>query len=81
GDGGWVADGFVKVSKSLPQSFRVSLIKYGEETTIEQFKIESGDTLRIPVDGSIFNEAVIVISGTTRFTRTPAGYQFGINQE
>ncbi len=81
GDGGWVADGFVKVSKSLPQSFRVSLIKYGEETTIEQFKIESGDTLRIPVDGSIYNEAVIVISGTTRFTRTPAGYQFGINQE
>ena len=81
GDGGWVADGFVKVSKSLPQMFRVSLIKYGEETTVEQFTIESGDTLRISVDGAIYNETVIVISGTTRFTRTPAGYQFGISQE
>ena len=80
-DGGWVGDGFVKVSKSLPQTFRVSLIKTGDGTAVEQFTIESGDTLRIPVDGSLFDETVIVISGTTRFTRTSAAYQFRISQE
>ncbi len=80
-DGGWIGDGFVKVSSSLPQTFRVSLIKYGDETTVEQYQVESSDTLRIPVDGSEIKESVIVISGTTRFTRTPAAYQFKISQE
>ena len=80
-EGGWVADGFVKVSKSLPQTFRVSLIKYGKEITVEKYSFKPGDVFQVPVDGSSYDETVIVISGTTRFTRTPAGYKFRVTQK
>lgn len=80
-DGGWVAEGFVRVSESLPQTFRVSLIKFGDEITVEKYTVESGETLQISVEGDESKETVIVVSGTTRFTRIPAAYKFKLNQE
>lgn len=79
GDGGWVSDGFVRIENRLPQIFRVQLIKQGQVKAIETFEVQPGDPLSIPVtfDQSM-DEAVLVVSGTTRFTRQVAGYKFKI---
>lgn len=77
GDGGWVADGFVRIQNILPQTFRLSLITLGERIDVQSFTIDSGEKIHLPLNfGNDFDEAVLVVSGTTRFTRQLANYRF-----
>jgi len=75
-DGGWQASGFVRIQNSLPQTFCLALIGIGPTTTVEKFEIPVNNTLDIPVH--IDDELILIISGTTRFTRQKAIYQFSI---
>ncbi len=77
GDDGWQADGFVRVQNALPQTFRLSLITQGSPTTVQSYALQSGENLSLPLNfGQDFEDAVLVVSGTTRFTRQPADYRF-----
>ncbi len=77
-DGGWEAQGFVRIANSLPQTFRLALIRdTGRQITVEQIALRPDNTADIPLNfGSGLDEAVLVVVGTTRFTRQQAGYQF-----
>ncbi|OGO28959.1 MAG: hypothetical protein A2Z16_05140 [Chloroflexi bacterium RBG_16_54_18] len=78
-DGGWRADGFVRINNLLPQDLRVSLILVGNETRIEHIKLDTQNHADIPVNLIGQSEyAVLVVSGTTRFTRQKAIYHFTI---
>jgi hypothetical protein len=74
-EGGWQADGFVRIENALPQSYRLSLVTYGDEITVTPLELDADNTLRIDISlsGDIYN-AVLVISGTTPFTRQSALY-------
>jgi immune inhibitor A len=74
-DGGWVAEGFARVQNILPQTFRLSLIKKGAATTVTEIPLNDGQTAEIQLSLKPGEQAVLVISGTTRFTRLPASYQ------
>ncbi len=80
-DGGWIPDGFVRISSQLPQSFRVSALNFGDDISVEKYTIESGEVISFQVDGKTADEVVLVVSGTTRFTRTPASYRFRVVKE
>ena len=74
-DGGWVADGFVRVQNSLPQTFRLALIKEGSDTTVEMIDVNEDQTAEIPLSiGSDVDNVILVVSGTTRFTREVGSY-------
>ena len=76
-DGGWEADGFVRIQNILPQDFRVALISQGRTTTVEHIPLSADNASDIPLSfGNGINEVVLVVSGTTRFTRQPAAYRF-----
>jgi immune inhibitor A len=79
--GGWEAAGFVRIQNVLPQTFRLALITHGTNGSVVQYIPMSTDqTAEIPLtigQGGV-SEAVLVISGTTRFTRQLAGYQITI---
>ena len=78
-DGGWTADGFVRVQNILPQTFRVSLITFGDETTVEYIQLSADNAAQIPLQiGSGVDRVVLVVSGTTPFTRQKAAYHFGL---
>jgi immune inhibitor A len=78
-DGGWEADGFVRIQNVLPQTFRVSLIHKGEETLVEQFTLNDLNELELDLQiGSGLDEVILVVSGSTRYTRQPAAYRFSI---
>ena len=78
-DGGWQADGFVRIQNVLPQTYRLALISRGKNTTVEYFIPGPEADLEIPLSiGGDVEEAILVISGTTRFTREPAPYRFEI---
>ncbi len=76
-DGGWQAKGFVRIQDTLPQTFSLSLIEQGKTTVIKTLQAKSDQTLSIPIQlGGDVNDDVLVVSGTTRFTRQQANYQF-----
>lgn len=78
GDGGWQTDGFVRVQNALPQTFRLDLIVLGAETTVQTIPVNADQTAEIPLSLKAGQQAVLVVTGTTRFTRIPAGYTIEI---
>lgn len=74
-DGGWLADGFVRVQNTLPQSFAVSLIRAGFPQTVEHYQVAAGEKLSLEVKIGDSEEYTLVISGTTPVTREKATYQ------
>ena len=79
--GGWESAGFIRVENVIPQTFRLALItRSSSGTTIQYIPISTDQTAEIPFtigkDGAY--EVVLVVSGTTRFTRSTAGYEFEV---
>ena len=80
GNGGWNAQGWVRIQNSLPQTYRLAVIYKGDVTTVEYLTLSNdGVSLEIPIDiGGEVDEVVLVVTGTTRFTRQKANYEFSI---
>jgi immune inhibitor A len=78
-DGGWTPDGFVRVDNTLPQTFVLSLILQGNgPTTVRSIPLASDQTASIPISLPPGGDAVVVLTGTQRFTRLPAGYTLDV---
>ena len=77
-DGGWIPKGFARVENVLPQTYRLALITKGDTTTVTQIPLDADQTAEIPLSLSSGDEAVLVVTGTTRFTTRPASYQIEI---
>ncbi len=79
-DGGWQTAGFVRTQNLLPQFYQLSLITFGETAKVTPIQLSPDNTAEIALDFSgEVDEAVLVVSGTTRFTRQPAAYRFRFN--
>ncbi len=78
GDGGWEAAGFVRIENILPQTYRLALITKGDTTTVTPIELSPDQTAEIPLSLGPGQEAVLIVTGTTRFTRLPAAYQIEI---
>lgn len=77
-DGGWVAEGFARVENVLPQTFRLSLIVKGDTTTVTQIPVNADQTAEFPLSLKPGEEAILIVTGTTRYTRLSAAYQVEI---
>jgi immune inhibitor A len=78
-DGGWVADGFVRIQNVLPQTYRLSVIHLGQNTRVDQYNLSGENVADIPIEiGNGTDEVILVVSGTTRFTTQKAAYRFNI---
>ena len=78
-DGGWEGAGFVRVENVLPQTYRLSLIVKGDNgTTVTPIPVNADQTAEIPLSLKNGEEATLIVTGTTRFTRQPAAYQVEI---
>ena len=80
-DGGWIAEGFVRVQNLLPQSFTVSIIRNGNPKTVEHYFVEAGEKLQLTIDinDPRHESVVLLVSGTTLFTTEKATYKIDIN--
>ena len=75
-DGGWQAAGFVRIENRLPQTYKLSLIREDKTKTVEYLEIKDDQTLSLKLDLS--SDVILVVSGSTRFTRLPATYEISI---
>jgi hypothetical protein len=81
-DGGWIGEGWVRNDNQLPQNFRLALIQKGvDQTSVEYIPLNPDLTANIPIDiGSQYDEVILVVTATTRFTRQPTAYQFALRR-
>ena len=67
----------MRLENVLPQTFRLAVIYQGEETRVQYIPLTADMTADIPLRiGGDIDEVNLVVSGTTRFTRQEATYQF-----
>jgi len=79
GSGGWEGDGFVRVQNTLPQTYRLALIQLGKTPGIQYLNLSEENTLRLPLQfGEGVEEQILVVTGTTRYTRQKAPYEYQI---
>lgn len=77
--GGWQAEGFVRVQNSLPQYYRVSLISFAEQITVTPLVFDENNRTEVKINlGSNIDSVILVISGTTPYTRQRALYEITI---
>jgi immune inhibitor A len=74
--GGWDGKGFVRVQNALPQTFRLALIMNNK--TVQIINVNADQTAQIPLSLKAGDKAVLVVVGTTRFTRETTAYQIEI---
>jgi hypothetical protein len=78
-DGGWQAEGFARVENALPQTFRLALIVKGsDKTSVQYIEVNADQTADIPLSLKSGESAVLVVTGTQRFTRLAAAYTIEI---
>ncbi len=74
-DGGWQSSGFARVENVLPQTFRLALIDKNGTTQVQTIPFNADQTADITVD---LSNAVLVVSGTTPFTRAEGNYSITV---
>jgi len=80
-DDSWDARGFVRVENLLPQTYRLNLIlKSGGETTVKEIPFTEGQNTEVPLSLDNGDEAILIITGTTRYTTIPAPYRIEITK-
>ena len=78
---GWQGDGWVRIQNVLPQSYGLALISVGDTTNVQYITLNPDITADIPFTvGNGVDNVVLVVSGTTRFTRQLAPYRFSLRQ-
>jgi len=78
---GWQADGWARIQNVLPQTYRLALISEGDTTNVQYISLNSDVSADIPFTiGNGVDNVVLVVSGTTRFTRQLAPYRFNVIQ-
>ncbi len=78
---GWIGEGFVRIKNILPQTYRVALVKLGAVPAVEYLPLAADNQLDVSFtigDDSGTNQVLLVVSGTTRYTRQRAPYQYQI---
>ena len=76
-DGGWIAEGFVRVQNVLPQTFGLALIKTSD-SSVTMIPVNADQTAEISISLKSGEKIYLVVSGTTRFTRELGSYQIEI---
>jgi hypothetical protein len=78
-DGGWNAEGFVRIMNALPQTYSVSLIEIGNMTVVKHLTLDAQNSIQIDVALSDdIQKVIVVISGTTPYTRQKAEYRIDV---
>jgi immune inhibitor A len=73
----WDTAGFVRIQNVLPQKYEIALISIGRETSVEYISLAADNSAEIPLSiGDDVEEVVLVVAGTTRYTRQPTAYRF-----
>jgi hypothetical protein len=77
GDGGWQAQGFVRTTGELPQTWALRLVRVqGGATNVEQPAVDGQGRATMTLGAG--ERGILAVIGTTPFTTEPASYSYAI---
>lgn len=75
-DGGWLSNGWVRFNNLIPQTYEIILLEYHSgKVNVNRIDIPATQEIQIPINGKINNRTILIVSGTTRYTRQAAYYE------
>jgi hypothetical protein len=78
-DGGWDAEGFVRLYNQIPQTYRLMLIARDGDSRVQEIPLDSAQRARVPISiGGGVDEYMLIVIGTARHTWRPAPYRISI---
>jgi immune inhibitor A len=78
---GWQPEGWARIQNILPQTYGLALISFGHTTNVQYITLNPDVSADIPFTiGNGVDSVVLVVSGTTRFTRQVAPYRFTVSE-
>jgi hypothetical protein len=82
GSDGWESAGWVRIKNELPQHYGLALITFGDETIVTNIPLQPDTTAEIPISlNQDTDEAVLVVTGLTRYTRQKVAYRIEIIED
>jgi hypothetical protein len=82
GSDGWESAGWVRIKNELPQNYGLALITFGDETIVTNIPLQPDTTAEIPISlNQDTDEAVLVVTGLTRYTRQKVAYRIEIIED
>jgi hypothetical protein len=75
-NGGWIPEGFVRIQIDLPQTYQLAIMYLGDVPRVEYQQVMNGNQISLPIKAGTFqsNGIILVVTGTTRYTRQLAEY-------
>jgi len=78
-EGGWEAEGFVRIANILPQTYRVVMIGEGATPVVEEIELDEMNHASLDISRMKLDQETIIIIGTTRHTWQSAPYELTIS--
>ncbi|MFQ6013966.1 MAG: hypothetical protein ACE5NP_00810 [Anaerolineae bacterium] len=80
GDGGWVAEGFIRSNNVIPQDYAVQVIELGPEIRVRQMRLDDDRTGRWIISGfgQEVEQAVLVIAALAPVSTELATYEYSL---
>jgi hypothetical protein len=82
-DGGWQAEGFVRIDNVLPQRYLIQAVSFGKQTIIQRLLDVNGGLSgewQVKIGGDV-TEMVITVSGMTEFTTEPGTITYTLTKQ
>lgn len=74
--GGWLTEGFVNIENRIPQSFLVTILDTSGRSPVQKYALNAGEVLSVTLAPQSTGQTyVVIVSGSTRFTRQEAEYR------
>ncbi len=83
-DGGWQADGFVRVANAVPQQWYVAAVEYtAAGATVQEMTVDADGhgSLEIPALGSRVSRAVMIVAPLAPTTTETAAYKISVRKK
>lgn len=82
-DGGWAPTGFALIENVVPQTFLVTMVNTSDPVNpVAHYTVKAGESLKIDVKmDSSTGDAVLIISGSNRYTRQTAQYSILVREK
>lgn len=77
-NGGWIPNGFVRISNSIPQEYVLSFVLKGAQTRVKRIQLSADQSASINFDLQTGQTAVLIVSAISRYSQMPSSYTIQI---
>ncbi|MBN1264027.1 MAG: immune inhibitor A [Anaerolineales bacterium] len=77
-NGGWQADGFVRLYNQVPQTYRVLAVQNDLDVQIHEMTLDENQQGTLSLDLGRMEDTVLIVIGTARFSIQPSAYEISV---